>query len=68
MSIKTSKSLLKRIKITGSGKVMKRPPHQNHFNSKDSGNMTRRKRGYISVSTELARKAKFLIPYIDITL
>lgn len=58
---KTNKSLLKRIKITGSGKIMKRPPHQNHFNAKDSGKETRRKRGFVQAPSELTRKVKALI-------
>jgi ribosomal protein L35 len=34
---KSNRSLAKRIKITSSGKVLKRKPGQNHFNAKDSG-------------------------------
>ncbi len=64
MSTKTNKSLMKRIKITGSGKIMKRPPHQNHFNAKESGNMTRRKRGFKEAPSELVREVKQLINLI----
>lgn len=42
---KTNKSLAKRIKLSGTGKVMKRHPGQNHFNSKATGEQTRDKRG-----------------------
>ncbi len=42
--LKTRKALLKRIKITGRKKIMRRKIHQGHFNAKDSGNQTRRKR------------------------
>ena len=58
---KTNKSFLKRIKITGRGKIMKRPPHQNHFNAKDSGNQTRQKRGDIIAPRELVKSAKSLL-------
>ena len=58
---KTKKALLKRIKITGSGKIMKRPPGQNHFNAKDSGNKTRQKRGDKVGPHELIKSAKSLL-------
>ena len=59
---KTNKSFLKRIKITGKGKLMKRPPGQNHFNAKDSGDASRQKRGYKMAPKELIRSAKALLP------
>ena len=59
--MKTNKSLAKRIKITSTGKIMKRPPGQNHFNSKDSGQQSRSKRGQVTAPNELSRKAKYLI-------
>ncbi|OGN01047.1 MAG: hypothetical protein A3B91_02955 [Candidatus Yanofskybacteria bacterium RIFCSPHIGHO2_02_FULL_41_29] len=58
---KTNKSFLKRIKITGSGKILKRPPGQNHFNAKDSGTKGQRKHGSILAPHELIRKVKALI-------
>lgn len=60
-SAKTKKALLKRIKITGTGKILKRPPGQNHFNAKDSGTNGQRKHGNIAAPTELIKKAKQLI-------
>lgn len=36
MSIKTNKSLTKRLKITKNGKIMARKPGFNHFNAKQS--------------------------------
>jgi ribosomal protein L35 len=36
MSIKTNKSLTKRLKITKNGKVLSRAPGFNHFNAKQS--------------------------------
>ncbi|MEK7217689.1 MAG: 50S ribosomal protein L35 [Patescibacteria group bacterium] len=58
---KTNKSLAKRIKISGTGKVMKRPPGQNHFNSKATGDQSRDKRGDKIVPHELIDKVKALI-------
>jgi ribosomal protein L35 len=60
-SMKTKKAFLKRIKITGNKKLMKRPPGQNHFNSKDSGNATRAKHGDKVAPTSLIRDAKALL-------
>ncbi|NCU28373.1 MAG: 50S ribosomal protein L35 [Candidatus Moranbacteria bacterium] len=36
MSIKTNKSLTKRLKVTKKGKVLSRAPGFNHFNAKQS--------------------------------
>lgn len=58
---KTKKALLKRVKITGGNKIMKRPPHQNHFNAKDSGNQTRQKRGDKVGPHELTKSTKSLL-------
>jgi ribosomal protein L35 len=58
--MKTNKSMMKRIKITGTGKIMKRPPGQNHFNAKASGQQSRNKRGDVVVPRELINKVKAL--------
>ena len=52
---------MKRVKITGSGKIMKRPPGQNHFNAKDNGSKGQRKHGSVIAPNELTRKVKALI-------
>jgi ribosomal protein L35 len=36
MAMKTNKSLTKRLKITGTGKIMSRAPGFNHFNARQS--------------------------------
>ncbi len=36
MSIKTNKSLTKRLKVTKNGKIMSRAPGFNHFNSRQT--------------------------------
>jgi len=42
--LKTRKSVAKKIKITKNKKVMRRSTGQNHYNSKDSGEVTRSKK------------------------
>ncbi|MBX4189930.1 hypothetical protein KW791_01360 [Candidatus Parcubacteria bacterium] len=59
---KSQKSLFKRIKISSGGIILKRRPHQNHFNSKESGNATRGKRGDKHAPHELVDKVKALLP------
>ena len=44
MKIKTHKASSKRFKITKKGKVIKRAAGQDHFNSKESGKTTTKKR------------------------
>ncbi len=66
MAMKTYKTLAKRIKITGSGKLLKRKAGQDHFNSRESGNTTRNKRTDISMSNNLKRIAKIVLPYHNV--
>ncbi|MEI9966692.1 MAG: bL35 family ribosomal protein [Candidatus Moraniibacteriota bacterium] len=44
MKQKTKKSLVKKIKVTGSGKLKVRATGQNHYNSRATGAQTRAKR------------------------
>lgn len=44
MKQKTKKSLIKKIKVTGSGKLKTRATGQNHYNSRATGAETRAKR------------------------
>jgi|JI8StandDraft_1071087.scaffolds.fasta_scaffold10270_3 large subunit ribosomal protein L35 len=44
MKQKTKKSVAKKFKITGSGKVMKRATGNNHYNVRDTGSANRAKR------------------------
>lgn len=44
MKFKTRKAVAKRFKVTRKGKIMARTAHQDHFNSRESGNVTRKKR------------------------
>ena len=54
--LKTNKSITKRFKVTKNKKVLFRPLNQNHFNAKDSGNETRRKRGWKILRGSVAKK------------
>ncbi len=42
--LKTNKALSKRIKVTGGKKLLRRVSGQDHFNAKERGKNTRRKR------------------------
>ncbi|MBU1176958.1 MAG: 50S ribosomal protein L35 [Patescibacteria group bacterium] len=64
IKLKTNKALSKRIKVTGSGKILKRALHQSHFNAKESGNKTRRKRKTSEMSSVDIKKIKQILPNI----
>jgi ribosomal protein L35 len=42
--MKSKRSLLKKIKVTGNKKLLRRYTKQNHFNSKQTGSFKRKKR------------------------
>ncbi|MBI5794576.1 50S ribosomal protein L35 [Candidatus Uhrbacteria bacterium] len=59
---KTHKALASRIKITKTGKVLKRYAGQDHFNSRDTGKISRKKRRDTTLSGAHRRAIKDLIP------
>jgi len=61
MKQKTSKTLAKRVVVTKGGKLLKRKGGQDHFNSRESGKVTRNKRRDLSVSKVYTRTIKSLI-------
>jgi large subunit ribosomal protein L35 len=63
MAMKTHKALAKRMKITSTGKIIKRKAGQDHFNSRESGNTTRNKRTDITVTATLRKAIRALLPY-----
>lgn len=63
MKQKTSKTVSKRMKLTKSGKLLKRKGGQGHFNSRESGNTTRNKRRDIDISASYTRNLKQLMPH-----
>lgn len=61
MKLKTNKTVSKRIKITATGKLLKRKAGQDHYNSRESGNVTRSKRSDLLVSKRYTRNIKSII-------
>lgn len=61
--LKTRKSVSKKVKVTGSGKLKTRATGQNHHNSRDTGNQTRAKRRDNSVYDAVAKNIKHALPY-----
>lgn len=59
--MKTRKSILKRFKITKSGKVLRRPTGQDHYLAKKSGKKIRKLRKLVEVSKWEAKKIKKLL-------
>lgn len=61
--IKTHKATVKRFKINKNKKIKHRKCGQDHFNSRESGNTTRKKRRDIDADKTLAKTIKQLMPY-----
>ncbi|MEA3248972.1 MAG: 50S ribosomal protein L35 [Patescibacteria group bacterium] len=59
--MKTHKALAKRFKVTKTGKILKRTAGQDHFNSRESGKITRNKRRDRQMSDSFAKTIKQLI-------
>jgi len=58
---KTRKALIKRFKITKTGKILRRMSGQNHYRSKKTGERKRKGRKWIALSkTEAQKLKKFL--------
>jgi len=61
--IKTHQATVKRFKKTATNKLKQRKGGQDHFNSRDSGNATRKKRLDITTTRTLEKTIKMLTPY-----
>ena len=60
--LKTQKAVVKRFKVTKTGKVIKKKCGQDHFNAHESGNVTRNKRKNVQVGCKkLARNIRRFI-------
>jgi len=59
--MKTRKSMLKRFKITKTGKVLRRPTGLDHYRAKKSGKAVRKSRKLVTVSPSEAKKIKKLL-------
>ena len=64
MKLKTKKALKKRVKITGRKKVLIRAGGQDHFNSRESGKVTRNKRRDKTIADVNVKNVKQLLPYL----
>jgi len=58
--MKTNKSYSKRLKVTKKGKILARKPGQCHFNAKESGTITRKKRKVSSLKLSQRVTRRFL--------
>lgn len=61
--IKTHQATVKRFKKTATKKFKQRKGGQDHFNSRDAGKVTRRKRLDITTTKTLTKTIKMLTPY-----
>ena len=61
--MKSRKSLLKRFKITKTGKILRRPIGQDHLGSKKSGKKIRQRKGWVVLSKAEAKIIKRLITF-----
>jgi len=59
--MKTHKALSKRFSVTRTGKVLKRTAGQDHFNSRESGKVTRGKRRDQQISESFVKTIRQLI-------
>jgi large subunit ribosomal protein L35 len=64
MKLKTKKLVSKRVKITGKKKIMIRKGGQDHFNARESGNVTRNKKRDKKISSANVKTVKKLLPYL----
>ncbi len=55
---KTKKALIKRFKITGTGKILRRLTGQNHYRAKKTGEMRRKGRKWIELSKSETKRVK----------
>ncbi|MBI4280711.1 50S ribosomal protein L35 [Candidatus Uhrbacteria bacterium] len=61
MKQKTNQTIAKRFLRTKKGKLLKRYAGQDHFNTRDSGKITRKKRRDVAISKVYERTIKTLI-------
>lgn len=61
--LKTHQATAKRFKITGKKKMIQRSAGQDHFNARESGNITRRKRRDKNLHKSNVRSINKLVPY-----
>lgn len=62
MKLKTNKTISKRIRVTKTGKLMKRHGGQDHFNTRNPGKITRKKRRDQEVAKAYSKTIKMAMP------
>lgn len=62
--LKTRKAVLKRFKVTGTKKLLRRKSGQNHFNAKESSRITKSKKTTLEVDKNQQKIFRKEIPYI----
>ncbi|MBX4200658.1 50S ribosomal protein L35 [Candidatus Parcubacteria bacterium] len=55
---KTKKAIIKRFKITGTGKILRRIAGQNHYRSKKTGQQKRTARKWVQLSKSETKRVK----------
>jgi len=63
MKLKTNKSAAKRLKVTGSGKVMRRKGWKGHLLSGKNATRRRRLSGSVEVNKDNLTNVKRMLPY-----
>lgn len=66
MKLKTHKATAKRLRVTRTGKILKRAAGQDHFNARDAGRITLRKRRDRTIAKVDTRALRHLLPYAKI--
>lgn len=61
--LKTNKSILSRLKISGNGKITRRATNQSHFNTKATGQQRRSKHQNSSIMSQDIKAVKQFLPY-----
>jgi large subunit ribosomal protein L35 len=63
MKLKTHKALAKRVKLTKTGKALKRKAGQDHFNSRETGKVRRNKRSDLLMTSSIRKAIAAAMPY-----
>jgi len=61
MSIKTTKSYKKRLKVTKNGKILARATGQNHFNARERSRTSMKKHRMSPIHMDNKAKSRFLV-------
>ncbi|OGZ95445.1 MAG: hypothetical protein A2676_04940 [Candidatus Sungbacteria bacterium RIFCSPHIGHO2_01_FULL_51_22] len=61
MAVKPNKSILKRIRVTKTGKILRRKAHHNHFNAKESRTLQHRQAKTAEFSKAFQRQIRKVI-------